>query len=157
MTQQFCANCGEPLKENAQFCSSCGAQVNTSARPRRKKSSGKPQVGFPWYLVVGGALLLIAGIWSITSSRTPDALPTATAAVQQPTQVSEIPYPTVPRADVADVQAGLDAGTAIVVDVRDLEYYQEAHIPGAISMPADELEAAYQSLPQDQMVYLYCT
>lgn len=157
MSNQYCTNCGEPLKENAQFCSSCGAEVKSSAMPRRKNTGGKPQVRFPWYLIVGGALLLIAGIWSITSSRTPAALPTATVPVQQPAEESGIPYPEVVRADVAEVQADLEAGTAVVVDVRGFEYYQEAHIPGAVSIPAEDLEAEYQSLPQDQMVYLYCT
>ncbi|MEJ2759306.1 MAG: rhodanese-like domain-containing protein [Anaerolineales bacterium] len=102
-------------------------------------------------------LLVIAGIWWVSTSSAPAALPTATLAVQQPTEESEIPFPTVTRADIGDVKADLDAGAAIVVDVRGLQYYQEAHIPGAISMPTDDLEAEYQSLPQDQMIYLYCT
>ena len=156
MTNQYCTNCGEPLEENAQFCSSCGAKVETGTGPAQRKAGGKPQVRFPWYLIAGGALLLIAGIWSLTSPSTPPALPTATIP-PQPTQESGIPYPGVTRVDVADVKTDLDAGTAIVVDVRGASYYQEAHIPGALSIPSEDLEAQYQSLPQDQMIYLYCT
>lgn len=156
MTQQYCTNCGEPVDENAQFCTSCGAHVNAKSSSGRQNARRKTQAGFPWLFLVGGALLVIAGIWWGTSSKT-EALPTATVAVQQPTEASEIPYPTIPRATVEEVKTALDAGTAVVVDVRGLEYYQQAHIPGSISISTDDLQADYQTLPQDQMIYLYCT
>lgn len=152
MKTHYCTNCGEPLGENANFCTSCGSEVKADAG--RKQTRGAARV--PWFLILGGALVLIAGIWWLASSR-PEALPTPTAVVQQPTAASQIPYPEVPRATVEEVKTALDAGTAIVVDVRGLQYYQAAHIAGALSLPTDDLEAQYQTLPQDQMIYLYCT
>lgn len=152
MKNQFCTNCGEPLGENAQFCTSCGAKVG--AETRQKKSGGAAKV--PWLFFVGGALLVIAGIWWGMSSRT-EALPTAAVAMAQPTEESTIPYPTIPRVTVGEVKTALDAGTAIVVDVRGLTYYQNAHITGAISLPTDDLELDYQTLPLDKTIYLYCT
>lgn len=152
MKTHYCTNCGEPLGENAKFCTSCGAQVKAAAG--RKQTGGAAKV--PWFLILGGALVLIAGIWWLTASK-PEALPTPTAVVQQPTTVSQIPYPEVPRATVEEVKTALDAGTAVVVDVRGLQYYQAAHIAGALSLPTDDLEAQYQTLPQDQTIYLYCT
>jgi len=47
-------------------------------------------------------------------------------------------------------------GTVIVLDVRPTEEYQSGHIPGAISIPLEELEQRLSKLPQDQEIVAYC-
>jgi len=47
-------------------------------------------------------------------------------------------------------------GTVIVLDVRPAEEYQAGHIPGAISIPLEELEQRLSELPQDQEIVAYC-
>ncbi len=47
-------------------------------------------------------------------------------------------------------------GTVIVLDVRPTEEYQAGHIPGAISIPLEELEQRLSDLPQDQEIVAYC-
>ncbi len=43
-----------------------------------------------------------------------------------------------------------------IVDVRTPEEFQEKHIPGAILIPVDDLEARYQEIPDDREVILVC-
>jgi rhodanese-related sulfurtransferase/DNA-binding transcriptional ArsR family regulator len=47
-------------------------------------------------------------------------------------------------------------GTAVVIDVRPAEEYAAGHIPGAFSVPLDELEARLCELPADAEVVAYC-
>jgi rhodanese-related sulfurtransferase/DNA-binding transcriptional ArsR family regulator len=50
----------------------------------------------------------------------------------------------------------LGDGSAIVLDVRPQEEYRAGHIPGALSVPVDDLEAALQTLPKDKEIVAYC-
>ena len=62
-----------------------------------------------------------------------------------------------PRISPTDAKAQQDTGQAVVVDVRDAEYYQAAHVEGAISIPLDTLEARMQELPKNAGILTYCT
>ena len=48
------------------------------------------------------------------------------------------------------------AGTVTVLDVRPPEEYRAAHIPGALSIPLDELACRIGELPAGQEVVVYC-
>ncbi|MEV6332378.1 metalloregulator ArsR/SmtB family transcription factor [Streptomyces sp. NPDC051909] len=48
------------------------------------------------------------------------------------------------------------AGTATIIDVRPAEEYAAGHIPGALSIPLDELAARLAELPADAEVVAYC-
>jgi rhodanese-related sulfurtransferase len=50
----------------------------------------------------------------------------------------------------------LSDGSAVVLDVRPKEEYRAGHIPGALSVPVDALEAALQTLPKDKEIVAYC-
>lgn len=47
-------------------------------------------------------------------------------------------------------------GTVALLDVRPPEEYRAGHIPGAISIPLDELERRLAELPRDREVVAYC-
>lgn len=47
-------------------------------------------------------------------------------------------------------------GEVVVLDVRPPEEYQAGHIPGALSVPLDELEQHLSELPRDQEIVAYC-
>lgn len=47
-------------------------------------------------------------------------------------------------------------GNVVVLDVRPEEEYRAGHIPGALSVPVDALEAAMQTLPKDKEIVAYC-
>jgi rhodanese-related sulfurtransferase len=50
----------------------------------------------------------------------------------------------------------LSDGNVVVLDVRPEEEYRAGHIPGALSVPVDALEAALQTLPKDKEIVAYC-
>jgi rhodanese-related sulfurtransferase/predicted transcriptional regulator len=47
-------------------------------------------------------------------------------------------------------------GAVTVLDVRPSEEYQAGHIPGAISIPLNELELRMSGLPPNQEIVAYC-
>ena len=47
-------------------------------------------------------------------------------------------------------------GEVVVLDVRPTEEYRAGHIPGALSIPVDELERRLGELPDDVEVVAYC-
>lgn len=63
----------------------------------------------------------------------------------------------VPRISLEQLKEKLDAGADIViVDVRSKEDFDEGHIPGAVSIPWEEIEARYTELPRDKEIITYC-
>lgn len=64
-----------------------------------------------------------------------------------------------PRVTAAEAKAAVDAGLAIIVDVRSVESYANGHIAGALSIPLDRIEAdpAGVSLEKDKWIITYCT
>lgn len=55
-----------------------------------------------------------------------------------------------------ELLARVDAGDVIVLDVRPGEEYEAGHIPGAISVPIDDLKGRLASLPKDTEIVAYC-
>ena len=49
-----------------------------------------------------------------------------------------------------------ETGDVVVLDVRPVEEYAAAHIPGAVSVPVGELAARLAELPADVEVVAYC-
>jgi rhodanese-related sulfurtransferase len=50
----------------------------------------------------------------------------------------------------------LEAGDVTVIDVRPPEEYAAGHIPGAISIPVDDLADRLAELPSDATIVAYC-
>ena len=48
------------------------------------------------------------------------------------------------------------AGEVTVLDVRPSEEYRAGHIPGAVSVPLEQLESRLDSLPTDREIVAYC-
>lgn len=44
----------------------------------------------------------------------------------------------------------------LVVDVRPVEEYEAGHLPGAVSVPLDELEERLRELPREREIVAYC-
>lgn len=65
----------------------------------------------------------------------------------------------VPRISVSEAKAALDAGSAILVDVRSVESYAAGHVAGAMSIPLSLIETSVNdlSLEKDQWIITYCT
>src|SRR5918997_2147620 len=58
--------------------------------------------------------------------------------------------------DATELMERLSDEGVIVIDVRPEEEYRAGHIPGALSVPIDALEAALQTLPKDREIVAYC-
>ncbi|MER6630683.1 metalloregulator ArsR/SmtB family transcription factor [Streptomyces sp. NPDC000987] len=56
----------------------------------------------------------------------------------------------------AELLARAAAGDVVVLDVRPAEEYAAGHIPGALSIPVDELAARVAELPEETEVVAYC-
>ncbi len=62
-----------------------------------------------------------------------------------------------PKVRVYDLKARLDWGepALTILDVRDRHQFNQEHIMGAISMPADELKGQVKALEMSRDIYLY--
>jgi len=58
------------------------------------------------------------------------------------------------RALAAHLQNGSDV---LVVDARSREAYAAAHVPGALSIPAETLAKRFADIPRDRTVVVYCS
>ena len=58
--------------------------------------------------------------------------------------------------DATGLMERLADGSVVVLDVRPEEEYLAGHVPGALSVPVDSLEAALQILPKDKEIVAYC-
>ncbi len=56
----------------------------------------------------------------------------------------------------ADLLERMNAGEVMVLDVRPPDEYAAGHIPGAISMPYEEIEERFSELPSDGEIVAYC-
>jgi 3-mercaptopyruvate sulfurtransferase SseA len=72
---------------------------------------------------------------------------------QQPAQ----PGDDVRRVTVAELKQALDAGQALVVDVRNQAAYDAGHIKGAKLVPAAEVDKHVNELPKDKLIVTYCS
>ena len=57
------------------------------------------------------------------------------------------PQPVIAEADADTVKAWLDAGEAVLIDVREMPEYQRAHIAGAMLVPLSAFDPT--RIPQD--------
>lgn len=52
--------------------------------------------------------------------------------------------------------AAVASGRVLVIDVRPADEYASGHLPGAVSLPLDELRRRLDEFPPDQEVVAYC-
>ena len=93
---------------------------------------------------------------------TPGPLASATpvaGALASPTPVAGafVSSADMPRITVPELKAKLDAGQAVVFDVRPQPAYAYKHIAGAISLPQGEVADRLAELPADKTAVFYCT
>jgi hypothetical protein len=107
----------------------------------------KRKTQFPLILIGGGILLVLASLaWAFLSQ---PATPDTTAT---PASVSQVE-----RVSLADAKQAYDAGSAVFVDVRDSISYNNAHIPGALLIPVDEITTHINELDPSSWIITYCT
>ncbi len=61
------------------------------------------------------------------------------------------------RISQRDFKRALSAGTILVLDVRDAGAYASGHVPGAVSMPLDQVATHVQELKAERRpIVTYC-
>lgn len=55
-----------------------------------------------------------------------------------------------------ELEKRIQARDVCVIDVRPVEEYRAGHIPGSQSVPLDQLEKRFRSLPRNRAIVAYC-
>lgn len=110
----------------------------------------------PLIMMGAGILLILAAIASMAMLN-----PQRQQTIQTPTPsvevVRRIPYPKIERISAEDAKAAFDMGAALFVDVRGKGWYDMEHIPGALSMPEDDLYMRLHDLDSTAWIIPYCS
>jgi rhodanese-related sulfurtransferase len=89
---------------------------------------------------------LLAAVRSVATSRIADAERAARSFLGGPAEI-------IGRGELLE---RVRLGEVVVVDLRPSEEYAAGHLPGALSIPLDELETRLAELPADVEVVAYC-
>ena len=128
-----------------------------SGLERRWRQMKKQEIA-AW--VIGGTLLGGAIGWSAArASRNSTAVNPVNSPVAATTPlVPEVPsLDTVPRIGLADFRKQLEREEIVAIDVRDIDAYTTAHIPGAMHIPLSFIEGELPYLPRRRTIVTYCT
>jgi 3-mercaptopyruvate sulfurtransferase SseA len=106
---------------------------------------------YPIILIAAGLLILVGAVAGLVLLSGTDDPP----QVSNPDQ--EIPFPKVARVSLTTAKGAFDDGAAVFVDVRDQAYYENGHIPGARSIPLNQIETRLSELDPGDWIILYCT
>ena len=89
-----------------------------------------------------------------SNSTAPTASGDTTAPTTKPTPAT--PADDTRRITIEETQAAINAGTAVVVDVREESAYKVSHIKGAKSIPLPQFEKRIGELPPGKLIITYC-
>lgn len=62
-----------------------------------------------------------------------------------------------PRISLADAKKEFDAGTAVIIDVRDVNAYKQEHIKGALNITQSDLATSMDKIPKGKKIIAYCS
>ncbi len=110
---------------------------------------------FPILLLFIGAGLIVLGIASYLLL--PHPASQASISINTSTPLLAYPDSQYPRVQLKDALAAYSSKTAIFVDVRGKEAYDQQHIPGALSIPLSNLADQTFELPKNAWIITYCT
>ena len=109
----------------------------------------------PLIMLLVGAGLIILGIASYLLLYRP--APQASISLITSTAALDYPESEYPRVQLKDALEAYNSKSAIFVDVRGKDAYDQQHIPGALSIPLSELATRLFELPKDAWIITYCT
>lgn len=110
------------------------------------KTSEKRRLIGPLALLVAGVLLLAAGVLVSLAHRSDRNNPETTID----------PTDGVARVSLEDAHIAYQQGTAVLVDVRSSASFENAHIPGSISIPLSEVPASVGELDPGDWIITIC-
>jgi len=104
------------------------------------------------FLLAAAGLLFVA---ACTDAAKPPAL-VANAPTGQPTPPPDEGHDA-PRISIADAKKDYDAGSGVIIDVRDASAYKQEHIKGALHIPMAEAAANEDKIPKNKKIIVYCS
>lgn len=122
--------------------------------PNSKKGAQLTNSTGPLILIaIGIVLILVVLILALFNAQTNGAK----AIDLQPTVASDIPYPKIARITLDDARSAYDNKSALFIDVRSTDSFDQKHIPGAVNLPLDQLESQVPKLDPNVLLIPYCT
>ncbi len=100
-------------------------------------------------------LLVIVLILLFSNNQAPPT--STTVATIPPQRLDQGPAPEVSRVSLSDAHNAYTAKQAVFVDVRSPGQYEASHIPGAVSIPLNDVESRMNELDKEQWIITYCT
>jgi rhodanese-related sulfurtransferase/DNA-binding transcriptional ArsR family regulator len=91
---------------------------------------------------------LLVALRDLAATHLPDVASTARRYLGDDTEVEAI--------DRDELRRRATAGEVVVVDVRPAGEYRAGHIPGALSIPLEDLDQRLAELPSDPEIVAYC-
>lgn len=98
-------------------------------------------------ILLGGLLVLGAALFVIMRPGISQNSSTSSAQVSTTAEID--------RVRLEEAKAAFDSGEATFVDVRSQTAFAEDHIPGALSIPLDELQNRLDELDPSDWIILY--
>jgi 3-mercaptopyruvate sulfurtransferase SseA len=108
---------------------------------------GRREIRKTLFVLVAWVAMMIATLTACATPQT-QAVP-ASPNAEAPQEVQ--------RVTLEESKAAFDNNSAVFLDVRSANAYAVSHIPGALSIPLDELEARIVELDPEQWIITYCT
>jgi len=118
----------------------------------------------PWFPFTAGVVVTTAIIAALLVFSRPGSEPEAPPAPAVPATIAapvedhdhgaEL---SIRRMTPAELQAAMERGEAVAIDVRDADSYAAGHIAGAYHIPLAVLEAQVSFLPRGKLLVTYCT
>src|SRR5687768_12696327 len=62
-----------------------------------------------------------------------------------------------PRISLADAKKAFDEKSAVFIDTHVKDAYDAGHIPGAINVTVQDLEAKFNTIPKGKRIIAYCS
>lgn len=114
-----------------------------------------------------GALLTAAATLALACNNASSPQPIPPPAPASPAASSVVPGDAhtdhstedkMPRLTATEAKQLVDAGQAVIIDVRGSEAYKQIHIKGALDIHLADLEAGkFDNLPKNKRIIAYCT
>jgi 3-mercaptopyruvate sulfurtransferase SseA len=116
-------------------------------KKKRRRTNRRPLllIGLGFFLMIGALV-----IWALAN---PEESSQNGSLSGQSTPVAS----QVERVSLQEAKTAFDQGQAVFLDVRSAEDYAASHIPGAISIPINELNGRANELDPDEWIVTYCT
>lgn len=103
----------------------------------------------PAAIVSTGVIILAFAVWLNLDNGEP--------SLQSDLQSGNVPVSLIPRVNLTNAKLAFDQGSAIFLDVRATTAFADSHIPGAISIPEEDLESRSDELDPNEWIIPYCT